>query len=361
MKKIFFVAVLAITAGFANSQDNKNYSNPFINKGDWMIGGTESWYTSQYKGNTNSKANTFSLSPDYGYLFTNKLAGGLRLNYTSYSQPNVTNSSTFTNFQVAPYLRYYFLPEGSKTNILGDVSYGFGSEGGSKKLSYNYFGVMAGPEFFLNQNTGLQVLGTYKTWGGDAYTHRENEFGLWAGFQNHYRCHNQPSWSPVMGKGDWLAGGDLWLSFSKESGISNSNTTYFATTPDLGYFFCDHFVGGLRLNYNSTKVQSSSDAFVNFYAEPFARYYFLPKADKTNIFGDFGYAFGSTGQTTKKSYNFWQISAGPSFFLSPNTSLDAGLIYQSYGGDAYSTHYNSWGIGATYQVHLGDNGGYGKK
>ncbi|HUP13595.1 MAG TPA: outer membrane beta-barrel protein, partial [Niastella sp.] len=329
------------------------FFNPRIFKGDWMAGGTEAWLTGQYKGMSNSKVNSLTISPDYGYFITNRLAGGLRLSYTKYDQPNQSTSNNYSEFQLAPYLRYYFLPATNKTNILGDISYGFGSEGAGNKESFNYFGVMAGPSFFLNQNTGLEVLGMYKTWGGDAYPDRENEFGLWVGFQNHLRCHERSSWTPQVGKGDWLAGGDLWYSSSSLSGVSNSRTNYFTADPELGYFFRTGLAGGLKLGYSSTKVQSANDAYTNFSAEPFFRYYLLPEKNHVNLFGELGYGFGSEGQGTKESYNFWEVKAGPAFFLSPHTSLGAALNYRSYGGDGYSTKYNQFGISVEYQVHLG--------
>src|SRR5437763_1586608 len=129
MKKLFFIAVVILTGTIANSQDNKvtadkKYNNTTsdgsngqqifdITKGDWLVGGTESYLSYQYKGNSNSKMNTWNFTPRYGYFVRDKLALGLSLNYSSNSQPNLSNSYTYSNFQAAPFVRYYFLPSTS--------------------------------------------------------------------------------------------------------------------------------------------------------------------------------------------------------------------------------------------------------
>jgi hypothetical protein len=355
MKKIFFIVMLTICCSIANSQDMDTNPpfHPYILKGDWMVGGNLGWQTSQLKGLSTSKENVLAIAPDYGYFITNRLAAGIRLSYAKYDQPNASTSGDYSSFEASPYLRYYFLPVTSKTNILADVSYGFGSEGGNNKDNFNYFGVEAGPSFFLNNNTGLEVLGMYRSWAGDSYPDRQSEFGIRAGFQSNLRCHGPSGWSPQIGKGDWLAGGDIWYSSSSLSGVSNSRNTYFSADPELGYFFGSGLAGGFKLNFSSSKMQTVSGAFTNFSAEPFIRYYALPQRNRINVFGEFGYGFGSEGRGNKDTYNFWEAIGGPAFFFSPYTSLEAGLTYRSNGGDAYPVKYNQFGINLSYQVHLG--------
>jgi hypothetical protein len=170
--------------------------------------------------------------------------------------------------------------------------------------------------------------------------------------------------SAQINQGQWMVGGDANLSSSKtEDSDDDSRVTDFSINPNVGYFFIDNLAGGLRLSFNSSKTKGADEAFTSFAGAPFLRYYFLPAAQKVNIFAEASYGFGSTdvSLTTddKESFNFWSLQAGPAIFLNEHAALEFGVFYNSTGGDLYGGELrnNTFGINVGFQIHLGAGGG----
>ena len=163
-----------------------------------------------------------------------------------------------------------------------------------------------------------------------------------------------------ISKGQWLVGGNAGFASEKQG---DDKSTTITISPNAGYFFIDHFAGGLRVNFQSTKPKGVSATSLYSIA-PFVRYYFLPTGQKVNVFADGEYGFGSykPGGGSSASLNEFAISAGPAIFLSPNTALEFALGYSSYGGKAYGDdRQNTFGLKIGFQVHLGTGDGGGKK
>jgi hypothetical protein len=172
MKKVLFCALLVISGQLGFSQVSKN---------QWLVGGMVGFESAKYG---DSRYTAFNFSPNAGYFFANKFAGGLRLTFESKKVKDAGDASSDLLF--APFLRYYFLPVDKKVNIFGDVSYGFGSAGTEDKSSKNEFAIQAGPSVFVSPTVGLEFTLYYKSAGGDAYgDERLNRFGLNVGFQVH--------------------------------------------------------------------------------------------------------------------------------------------------------------------------------
>lgn len=154
-----------------------------------------------------------------------------------------------------------------------------------------------------------------------------------------------------VNKGQWLVGGNVGFESIK---YGDSKGTSFTFSPNGGYFFIDKFAGGLRVDLTSTKPKDGKASGETLIA-PFLRYYFLPSAQKVNIFADASYGFGSRkvlGES--ESQNAFTISAGPAIFLSPNTALEFALRYHSKGGDAWGEdRWNAFGVNVGFQIHLG--------
>src|SRR5687767_15948541 len=157
MKKL----LLPLTILFLSGATAFSQFSPYIEKGDWTIGLYGNIGKGQFEDTDNSGVTRFRLSPDIGYAFTDKFIGGLRLNYSSIKLE--TQDDAYTSFELAPFLRYYFLPKTNRVNLYGDVSYGFGSQGMAEKESFNYFGVLAGPSYFINGHTALEGTLAYRT------------------------------------------------------------------------------------------------------------------------------------------------------------------------------------------------------
>lgn len=165
-------------------------------------------------------------------------------------------------------------------------------------------------------------------------------------------------------QGQWMVGGNAAFSSAKYGDVSGTKVTTFNISPDVGYFFINNFAGGIRLSFTSEKLENAGDASTNFVAGPFLRYYFLPAAQKVNIFLDGSYGFGSAGESSKQGYNQFEFMAGPAIFLSPNVALEIALDYLSQGGDAFKSsfnnvdkRYNSFGAKVGFQIHLGNRMG----
>jgi hypothetical protein len=158
-----------------------------------------------------------------------------------------------------------------------------------------------------------------------------------------------------INQGQWLVGGNASFQSSKYGDVDASKVTNLTFSPNAGYFFINNLAGGLRLTIESEKFKEADDATSSFLFAPFVRYYFLPAANKVNVFGDASYGFGSMKDGESESFNQFTISAGPAIFLSPNAALEFALQYASAGGDAIGDdRYNSFGVNVGFQIHLGN-------
>ena len=175
MKKVLFAAFLLVSSNAIFAQ---------VNKGQFLVGGNAGFNSSK---RGDEKLTSFWVSPNAGYFFIDKLAGGLRLNFTSDKAKGAEDA--YTSFGIAPFVRYYFLDAAQKVNVFADASYGFDKEGGDKKESGNQYTISAGPAIFLSPNTALEFALFYNSKGGDLHENiagdRRNTFGLNIGFQVH--------------------------------------------------------------------------------------------------------------------------------------------------------------------------------
>lgn len=155
-------------------------------------------------------------------------------------------------------------------------------------------------------------------------------------------------------KNQWLIGGNAAFDYEKQG---DYKATTIMVSPNAGYFFINNLAGGLRVNFWTNKVKGDDESSTFFSVAPFARYYFLPAAQKINVFADAAYGFGSGGYKDKESLNELSIMAGPAIFLSSNTALELALYYKSYGGKYYENvagdKENHFGLSIGLQVHLG--------
>jgi hypothetical protein len=183
MKKVLFAAFLLVSSNAIFAQ---------VSQGNILAGGSADF---SHSSQGDYKLTNISIAPDLGYFFIDQLAGGLRLEFGYMKSKNkaVTPATTGseTQFTVAPFLRYYFMPSGQPLNIFADASYGFGSDKvkGGKSESLNYYQIKAGPAFFLTPNTALEFAAYYRSRGGDYFENgagdRINTIGLSIGFQVH--------------------------------------------------------------------------------------------------------------------------------------------------------------------------------
>jgi hypothetical protein len=186
MKKTILLILIAST--FYNHADSQ------ITKGNWMVGGNASFvFSKASSGGSDSKTINLRLAPNIGYFFMDKFAGGVRLTYNrdhiKYRQIN-TNFSTFENYSIGPFARYYFLDVDRQYNILMEGSYQFGND---KTKTTNYTGnnstniisLSAGPVIYFNSSVGIEFLLNYSSIGSSGYKGRGDSFGTGIGLQIH--------------------------------------------------------------------------------------------------------------------------------------------------------------------------------
>src|SRR5262245_31900026 len=119
MKKVLFATFLLVSSKAMFAQ---------VDQGQWMVGGSAGF---DHASQGDNKMTTISLAPNLGYFVINQLAVGLRpeFSYHKTKTKTITGTATSssTDWSLAPFVRYYFMPSGEKINVFGDASYGFGS------------------------------------------------------------------------------------------------------------------------------------------------------------------------------------------------------------------------------------------
>jgi hypothetical protein len=179
MKKVFLsLAIVTIATLSANAQTGQ---------GTWLLGGAASFSSTSVSGETGS-ATSFAIAPNVGYFFADNFAAGVNVAFASQSFTGEPSSSAFG---IGPFARYYFVPLGDNAKLFGDAGINFGSAsegGGAPSVSSTSWHIKAGPAFFLNEHTALEVTIGYgsSSSGSGIDKETENTFQVGAGFQIHF-------------------------------------------------------------------------------------------------------------------------------------------------------------------------------
>lgn len=178
MKK---VSILIIAANFIINNVTSQ-----ITKGNWMVGGNALFASqSQNLGTINAKGINIKLSPNIGYFFIDKFAGGIKTNL-SYNKVKYSGAeSKTTQFAFGPFLRYYFLKVENRVNILTEGTYLFSHSNGNNTASesQNAFTFSAGPVIYFNSSVGIEITLNYEHLNGVGTSANTIYFGI--GFQIH--------------------------------------------------------------------------------------------------------------------------------------------------------------------------------
>ncbi|RYY68120.1 MAG: hypothetical protein EOO13_13155 [Chitinophagaceae bacterium] len=170
MKKLFLIGVcnlVLLPAVFAQTQ-----------KGNWLVGGNAG-FTSQKQ--DDFKTTTITFNPNAGYFVMDDLAIGANVQLSSIKDDD---DDAVTTVALGPFVRYYFVDIGPKAKLFANGSFGFGSIKYNESQSFTQWDISAGPAFFLNPHTALEVVVGY---GSQKFKDFEaaNSFGLRIGFQIH--------------------------------------------------------------------------------------------------------------------------------------------------------------------------------
>jgi len=168
------------------------FSYSQITKNNWLIGGSgnfKSTKTEKLSDGTKPYGDRviFTIAPDVGYFFYDKLATGINLSYT---YDNIYDED-YQYFGIGPFVRYYFLKPEKRINVFLQGNY-FYYEGGGKtvdgndtgKFHNNGYGFKAGSAIFLNSSVALEFSLDYISNRLNS-TLKEETFMIGVGFQIH--------------------------------------------------------------------------------------------------------------------------------------------------------------------------------
>lgn len=158
-------------------------------------------------------------------------------------------------------------------------------------------------------------------------------------------------------KGNWLVGGSGNYTVYK---VLDEKNLYMQLSPNVGYFFSDKIVAGIKVSYTSNKTGGStfSGRKTGIYFGPFARYYFLNYQERFNILieGAYQYGFekakGYSGTANKYSLNTFSFAAGPVIYFNTSVGLEFlfGYTQSKYTNEGF--HRSQFQISIGLQFHL---------
>ena len=120
MKKIILSLVAIATFGVANAQD-KETKGPGFSQGDAFVSGSFGINSTNNK-NTDVKTNGFSIAPSVGYFFTENIALGARIGFsTDKTKTSGTTTDDNSSLAVGLFGRYYFTPA-SKFSVFTELA-----------------------------------------------------------------------------------------------------------------------------------------------------------------------------------------------------------------------------------------------
>lgn len=158
-------------------------------------------------------------------------------------------------------------------------------------------------------------------------------------------------------KDNWMVGGNAMISFSNQTvNAASSKGQNISIAPNVGYFFVDKFVGGIRSMYTFSKVNSGPivASSSSLYIGPFARHYFLDKDNRTNFFADamfqFGKSFGSNSPSENQTH--FVLSAGPVIYLNSSVGFEMAINYDIYKNKSGDAKANTLFFTLGFQIHL---------
>jgi hypothetical protein len=181
-KTIFFFIIICFTIKGANSQTTK---------GNWLVGGSASYASTNYKSDAGSKSIgfVFNLSPNIGYFLADKFATGIKIGIgkSGYKAQGTSVSSIYTDFNVGPFVRYYLLSSDKQFNIIteGSYQYGFTADELRRLTTKNTFAFAAGPVVYFNSSVGLEFLVGYATYKNLGFSGSNSTVQVGLGLQVH--------------------------------------------------------------------------------------------------------------------------------------------------------------------------------
>jgi hypothetical protein len=154
-----------------------------------------------------------------------------------------------------------------------------------------------------------------------------------------------------------MVGGSAYFSSltTSGSGVINYTQTNWQIAPNVGYFFVNKFVVGLKPSFSYLSNTMGNTNLKTYTIVPFIRYYFLHTNNRVNIFGEADYQHGISKMTgnPSSSTNGYSIAAGPVVYLNTCVGIEFSVGYSAiYYQPAKS---GTVQVGLGLQIHLEKN------
>ena len=167
MKKLTLVIMLSMvgTLAFAQWGDEEMDEKPTLRDRIFTGGGFGASFGSYY--------DYVSVSPLVGYRITQKLAGGIQVQYRYTNYKSYTPDFSTNDFGVSPFLRYNIFPPFFLHTEYEYLNYQYPDQGGKSRKGFNSF--LAGGGFFqpIGRKAGIYVLALYN------FSYRDNQSGFY--------------------------------------------------------------------------------------------------------------------------------------------------------------------------------------
>ncbi len=169
-------------------------SNSQITKGNWLIGGNGMFSKDKtiFPSGENV-ATQIDITPRIGYFIADHFAVGILGNYGWVSTKMNNIKSSYSNYGIGPFVRYYFLPLENRTNLLVETNGAYNEQANnaiSAKSGFISYSVSAGPVIFLNSSVGLEFLLGYKGYKETKNDTKSNGIHFSIGIQYHLERDN---------------------------------------------------------------------------------------------------------------------------------------------------------------------------
>lgn len=143
-------------------------TNSQITKKNWLVGGAANFTSTNYKSEAGQRNTAFNIqiTPNIGYFIADKFAAGVKVGIGKQGTKATGTSifTTYTDANLGPFLRYYFLPANKDVNILSEGTYQHGLiKGDHGKVFKNTFTFVTGPVVYFNSSVGIEFLLGYST------------------------------------------------------------------------------------------------------------------------------------------------------------------------------------------------------
>jgi len=163
-------------------------------------------------------------------------------------------------------------------------------------------------------------------------------------------------------KGNVLLGGNAMYSYNRNS-FDNLRTSFTQVNPNVGYFFWDKTVIGIKFNASFQKQSnpmSTGPGDINtnsIMAGPFIRFYFLSNDKPLNLFLEANYLYGSyktsgfypINDGRKNNYSFL---FGPVYYFNSSVGMELSLGYLNSNDLTLNNSNSIIAIGLGLQIHL---------